>query len=398
MKKIKKEIKGITLVALVVTIIVLLILSGVAISLSIGEDGIFKRAQDASKIYENASQNELIEIEKVSNYIDDYWNEKNDDEEIEKSEIEIAINEGKVFEKNTIIYDKFKNAVKIPAGFKLSTDSGKTVLEGVVIEDVEAGDETSKGNQYVWVPVGEINNGSEKLEIKLGRYTYEYPTGNKILEQSADDYTNVITIDPSYQELSSSSYGNTVAYSLKDFIEKTKASGGYYIGRYEVGDEYATEKRNSNSGIMGIPVIKKDKWPYTFVTQNEAAELAKSIYDSNNNFSSDLVNSYAYDTAIVFIQEVSEYKSYSQETALSSELTTTGNAHDETNNYDVKCNIYDLGGNTYEWSTETFTNKDNPYVVRGGDFFHESYFAGVRHSSAVISEDSYPAFRAILYL
>ena len=79
MKKIKKGIKGITLVALVVTIIVLLILSGVAISLSIGEDGIFKRAQDASKIYENASQNELIEIEKVSNYIEDYFNKKDDD-------------------------------------------------------------------------------------------------------------------------------------------------------------------------------------------------------------------------------------------------------------------------------------------------------------------------------
>ena len=70
------EENGITLIALIVTIIVLLILSGVAISLSIGEDGIFKRAQDASKIYENASKNELIDIEKVSNYIEDYFNKK----------------------------------------------------------------------------------------------------------------------------------------------------------------------------------------------------------------------------------------------------------------------------------------------------------------------------------
>ena len=38
-KKIGKEIKGITLVALVVTIIVLLILAGVAINFSIGENG-----------------------------------------------------------------------------------------------------------------------------------------------------------------------------------------------------------------------------------------------------------------------------------------------------------------------------------------------------------------------
>ena len=59
-KKLKKEVKGITLVALVVTIIVLLILAGVAINLSLGEDGIFRRAQDGAKVYQNASQNEKI--------------------------------------------------------------------------------------------------------------------------------------------------------------------------------------------------------------------------------------------------------------------------------------------------------------------------------------------------
>ena len=42
--KLKKQVKGITLVALVVTIIVLLILAGVAINFSIGEDGIFRKA------------------------------------------------------------------------------------------------------------------------------------------------------------------------------------------------------------------------------------------------------------------------------------------------------------------------------------------------------------------
>ena len=57
-RKIKEEIKGITLVALVVTIIVLLILSGVAISLSIGEDGIFKRTGEGAETYKNASENE----------------------------------------------------------------------------------------------------------------------------------------------------------------------------------------------------------------------------------------------------------------------------------------------------------------------------------------------------
>lgn len=54
----KKE-SGITLVALVVTIIVLLILAGVAISLTIGNNGIFNRAQEAANTWRNAETNEV---------------------------------------------------------------------------------------------------------------------------------------------------------------------------------------------------------------------------------------------------------------------------------------------------------------------------------------------------
>ena len=54
----KKE-SGITLVALVVTIIVLLILAGVAISLTIGNNGIFNRAQQAANTWRNAETNEV---------------------------------------------------------------------------------------------------------------------------------------------------------------------------------------------------------------------------------------------------------------------------------------------------------------------------------------------------
>ena len=53
----KKE-RGITLVALVVTIIVLLILAGVAISLTIGNNGLFQRTQNAANTWRNAETNE----------------------------------------------------------------------------------------------------------------------------------------------------------------------------------------------------------------------------------------------------------------------------------------------------------------------------------------------------
>ena len=62
LKKIKKQVKGITLIALVVTIIVLLILAGVAISLTIGNNGIFTRAQIAVVKNENASVYEQLQM------------------------------------------------------------------------------------------------------------------------------------------------------------------------------------------------------------------------------------------------------------------------------------------------------------------------------------------------
>ena len=61
-KKIKKQVQGITLIALVVTVIVLLILAGVAISLTVGDNGLFRRAQNAADTYQEASEIEAIEF------------------------------------------------------------------------------------------------------------------------------------------------------------------------------------------------------------------------------------------------------------------------------------------------------------------------------------------------
>ena len=66
----KKE-SGITLVALVVTIIVLLILAGVAISLTIGQNGIFTRAQNATQRWDKASTNEAEQMNDFTDTYDD---------------------------------------------------------------------------------------------------------------------------------------------------------------------------------------------------------------------------------------------------------------------------------------------------------------------------------------
>ena len=62
MKKQKKRQKGITLIALVITIIVLLILAGVSISLVVGNNGILGRAEDTVDIHQKAKVLEEAEM------------------------------------------------------------------------------------------------------------------------------------------------------------------------------------------------------------------------------------------------------------------------------------------------------------------------------------------------
>ena len=68
----KRNNKAITLIALVITIVVLIILAAVAINLSLGNNGIFNRAKTAKEQYQNAQDYEETGIAKVSNKIDDY--------------------------------------------------------------------------------------------------------------------------------------------------------------------------------------------------------------------------------------------------------------------------------------------------------------------------------------
>ncbi len=62
--------KGITLVALVITIIVLLILAGVTITLTLGENGIFKTAEKAGENYTQAQRDELEGLNSFEQTVD----------------------------------------------------------------------------------------------------------------------------------------------------------------------------------------------------------------------------------------------------------------------------------------------------------------------------------------
>jgi len=85
-------------------------------------------------------------------------------------------------------------------------------------------------------------------------------------------------------------------------------------------------------------------------------------------YASDLVNSYAWDTAIIFIQTYSIGEDASR---YASQNKSTSFANTGINN-DKYCNIYDMSGNASEWTTESSTGSVNsssyPCVNRGGVF------------------------------
>ena len=107
---------------------------------------------------------------------------------------------------------------------------------------------------------------------------------------------------------------------------------------------------------------------------------------SSSNFESDLINSYAWDTAIVFIQEFSGDTNYSEQRGRNtaravqkcgeSILDYNLDVGDEAQ--DIRCNIYDMAGNTREWSTETYSNTIGPCVSRGGYYNNTTYFTSNR--------------------
>ena len=350
------------------------------------------------KIYQNSSENELYKLNEISNTIGNYINENKEELKPIESTLNLVTGEEKT---NTEVNDSYGNKVIVPAGFKIINPEDN-VTDGIIIQDIQAGDERSKGNQFVWIPVGTIridNRGNSK-EVLLGRYTFD-DEGNKELIQLAEDYkdeTDKYLINDVYKELSNSTYGNTVSKNLGEFIQKTLQNGGYYIARYEAGDPETTGIRNASSSQEIIPVTKSGIYAYNYITQQNAANVVKKMY-SNTNFTVDLINSYTWETAIVFIQTFAK-ENNSLNYSIQNGKNTVGTVQktgegilSSTNALDIQCNIYDMAGNVREWSTETSITDVGNVVDRGGHFS-----GGRMNTSFRYNQNKTNGFRAIIYL
>ena len=346
-----KKNKGITLVALVVTIVVLLILAGVSINLVLGNNGIIAKAKDAETKSAEASQNDLKGMNGLVSEMEGAL-AGNGSTGSGNGNGNTGSGNNFVTKNTEVTYPDGK--VWIPEGFRISRDSAEKVQGGVVIEDKD-------GNQFVWVPVA-----------TLADYKRTWYTG----------------------EGSFSNYSEALPEDEKTSVERYK---GFYIGRYEAGDKESTGTtkatfRTSSSGADNAVTIKANQVPYNFVARTQAVSLAEGFATKQGyKAKTKLVSSYAWDTTIAFIEKtVNNYGSSSSQGNYYNTSVNYKDITDESKPEKTKaenssllvatgqttpvCNIYDMGGNVYEWTTESFSYTNASCTGRGG--YHEVNFAG----------------------
>ena len=377
--KIKQE-KGITLIALVVTIVVLLILAGVSVNALFGNSGIIEKAKEAQNKMNKATENDQKQIGELTNWLDNQVNGTTGSDDNQTKLPKISTLVGTVVDKNTKAEDAYGNKITIPKGFKVlangtSTESASYTYSGDNIPAVQDGiviENGTDGNQFVWVPVGTIKNKDNTTStITLGRYS-DFTAKNGVYTPaqvaSVENCTQEVTIDTYFKELSTFREGNSAtdstaqnatARDLKTFIETSLANGGYYIARFEASGTASKITSKYNQTVLGN------------ITQPNAAKAAREMYGEikeNNKlvYASDLVNSYAWDTTIIFIQT---YSTETDASSYASKNKSTSFSKTGINN-DKYCNIWDMSGNTCEWTTEYSTVFGNGMVdlhgCRGG--------------------------------
>ena len=438
MAKNKKNTRGITLIALVITIIVLLILAGVTIAALSGDNGILKRATEAK---EQTNQKNDEETEKIGGYestIDQYVDGNGGGSGSGGSGGGTGTN-----------FTNVNTSDSNPAG---AVPANSTVVEadaskGIVIKD-------KNNNEWVWIEVPKTtvfadltidttntltDQNYTDIKNKLIAYATTYREGAK---DQGESWT-----DEWYNGCGMASDEYKAAY--QKMLKSVYTYGGFWIGRYEAGIEGTTTEttnaRTSSSGRISIEtspkaISQKDAIPYNYVYCSEAQTLAKEMTPNSNYTSSlmfgiqwDLVCKYLevkgrlttadinsnstswgnYENAKIENITSGKYAVYKNEslgtwTKISGRYTKTNTGPDYytllstgISEYTNKMNIYAFAGNEWEWTLEHATsNSNSPCACRGGGYYYSgsNYPASYRKYLRMTDAYNDVSFRSTFYV
>ena len=409
-----KKNKGITLIALIITIIILLILVGVSLNLLIKGD-LFGSAEKAvtgtnAKVNEQQTRvDELMgELDEVEREIEE---QERQQEEAEKQK---NLPGTRVTENTKYIRDG--KTAWIPKGFTVSgIKSEQSIDNGLVIYDIPEGttvDWTNPDsvktayNQFVWIPVEVKSTDTENSIASFYRseWTANESTGGERTNGLSTDYTEP---DSTNDTADKTGIANQIANLTKSIYKY----GGFYIGRYEAGSE---TERTSSSGVTTLG-IKQDMYPYNYVEWGDsessigttgAVYLSNSLYNTNEyGATSMLCTGACWDSMLDFIKDLNHSVTNSTtwgnyKNSETFEITRGAYAVFNTSNYTLgsfnnvgskyskmkdtsillttgaterNCskNIYDVAGNCFEWTTESHSSSGR---VSRGRHLHLQWF------------------------
>ena len=375
------------MIALVVTIVVLLILSAVAIGLSVGDNGIITSARNATDQWEQGAANEQDELKQIANFING-----NTSSGGEKTTVADVVG-GDKFEQTETIEDDNGKEVTIPKGFGVAEDSNTVVDEGIVITDGT--------NEFVWVPVDDPSTMFEektatltgvsttttiysKLRVKDGdSYSAGAPGKNGVREPdvlssydtSSSYYKNILDFD------STKEMADSMVAEYKAMSESVKKYHGFYIGRYELTG--TLDKPTEKAGT----VLTGQNWYNLYkacqnVMQNNSDVKSTMIYGCQWDETCSWLEKNGYD-----INDSSEWGNY------------TGGKKETGSDSKYKANeIYDMAGNCYDWTQEAYSSSYR--ITRGGKYNNSgsSYPASDRDVDLPSFSSSNLTSRATLYI
>ena len=366
-KPFKREI-GITLIALVVTIIVLIILAGVSISLILGDNGIVNKAKDARNNYQIAANEEDVTMRTILNEMATLGGGGS------STPTGPTITEGPVAGGS---YD----TPYIPAGFT-HTEGDGTWNSGYTIKGKTG---TANANdEFVWVPCvldatsfPSANNNTNTIK-----------TGDSVTTFGKTLPASNSSSDPHYRynryDLGLLPTDTTVAEedSSVSAIETSVGTyGGFYIAKYEAGinettDNYSLESRKATDGSYK-PLSQPGKGVWNNITRTDAITVSKSMVNTTDNVHSTLISGAAWDTTLQWMVNTSDNAAsnagydtnsigkgwYSDNSESTRHLTGTSVATENANRVN---NIWDMAGNVYEWTTENCRYDGNVLLVFRG--------------------------------
>ena len=379
-----KRNKGITLIALVITIIVLLILAGVAIAILSGENGILRKAADAKTKTEQAQANETDEL---ANY-EDVINENTGN--LGK----VKDNKNKVIEGRKVkLQDDNGETIVVPVGFKIKEDSPTEVKKGIVVIAPD-------NSEFVWVPVKDVSKmyGTNAEGKKLGKL-YEFTTNGytalnwtetagvmtwtSATEGREPDYLSnptdgdaaigddtkgigllksIVGLNGTDEEILTK-WKAQLQNEFDEMVKYVEKNKGFYVGRYETSLNTETNNAQSISGETSATAetSSANTWYGLYQKEKEYSGQDKL----KNVVVSSMIWGSQYDQIMIWMQENGIDVTSTTPTNLE-EVTTSKNTTRITGTVptDKLNNIYDLLGNSLERTLEAHTTGYR--TIRGG--------------------------------